>query len=139
MTQVSDNNGVNGSLTVCSHAAYLPETGGENSFVSAAEKTVNAVVDDKEERIGDGRHLLLVVLHIVVLDPLEKGFHTRLTEELDERLVLWQTLVRTEKKLSAFLLVAFRDQFLGLVEALVHESALAGVEARYRMAQRRMA
>lgn len=44
MTQVSDNNGVNGSSAVCSHVAYLPETGGENSFVSAAEKTVNAVV-----------------------------------------------------------------------------------------------
>lgn len=44
VAQVSDKKSLNGSGAMCSQVSYLPESAAENNFVSAAEKTVNAVV-----------------------------------------------------------------------------------------------
>ena len=74
-------------------------------------------------------HLALVILHIVVLDLLEKLLHAGLAEELDERLVLRISLICSEKKKSAVLLVSVSDKLLGLIEELVHESLLSSVES----------
>ena len=89
---------------------------------------VELLVDHEVERVGDDRHLLFVVLDIVVLRFLENHLHSRFAEELDEGLILRKALVGAEQQLSAFGLVAFGDLLLGLVEHLVHQSALLLVE-----------
>ena len=86
------------------------------------------LVDHEIERVGDHRHLLLVVLHVVILRLLEEHLHTRLGKELDERLVFRKALVRTQQELAALGFVAFGDLLLGFVEHLVHEGALGLVE-----------
>ena len=66
------------------------------------------------ELVSDERHLALVVLDVIVLNLLEELLHARLTEELDERLVLRVSLVCSEKEDSSILLVTCCDKLLSL-------------------------
>ena len=81
-------------------------------------------VDHEVERVGDDVHFLLVVLDIEVLGVLQEHLDARLAEVLYERLVLRQTLVGPEQEQSTFLLIAFSNLLLGIVEYGVDESAL---------------
>ena len=69
-------------------------------------------------------HFLLVVLDIEVLGVLQEHLDARLAEVLYERLVLRQTLVGPEQEQATFLLIAFSNLLLGIVEYGVDESAL---------------
>ena len=89
---------------------------------------VELLVDDEVERVGDHRHLLLVILHIVVLGLLEQGLDARLGKVLDERLILRKSLVGTQEELSSLGLVACRYELAGFIEGLVDESPLGLVE-----------
>ena len=77
-------------------------------------------------------HLAFVILHIVVLDLLEKLLHARLAEELDERLIFRISLICSEKKKSAVLLISVSDKFLRIIEQLVHKCLLSAVESLYK-------
>ena len=90
---------------------------------------VKDLIDDKVQGIRDGWHLTLVVLHVVGFSLLHQGFHTGLREELDEGLILGQSLVAAVQKQAAVLLIACGDEFLGLVEGGVHKGPLLVVEA----------
>ncbi len=54
------------------------------------------LVDDEEEGVGCYMHVLVVLLHIEVLCLLHLCFYAWLAKELDERPVLWETLVGAE-------------------------------------------
>ncbi len=86
------------------------------------------LADHEIQLVRDDVHLALVVLHIVVLGLLHQLLHTLLAEELDERLVLRQTLVGTEKEHSSLILLTGGDGFLRVVQNLGHKSALLLVE-----------
>ena len=80
------------------------------------------------ELVGDERHLAFVVLDVVVLHFLEELLHARLAEELDERLIFRISLVCSEEEHSAVLLVACRDELLGIIEEGVDECLLGVIE-----------
>ena len=82
------------------------------------------LADHEIKLVGDDVHLPLVVLHIVVLGLLQQLLHALLAEELDERLVLRESFVGTEKEHTALVLLAGGDGSLGVVQHLGHESAL---------------
>ena len=87
------------------------------------------LVDDEVELVSDDVHLALVVLDVVVLNLLEELLHTRLTEELDEWLIFRITLICSEEEKTTVLLISVRDEFLCLIEELVHEGLLGIVKA----------
>ena len=65
------------------------------------------LIDDEIQRIRHHRHLLLIVLHVEVFGLLHDDLDTRLTEILDQRLVLRQTLVTTEQQLAIAFFASF--------------------------------
>ena len=75
------------------------------AFPEGVKKKLDGVVlliDDEEQRVGDDVHLAVVVLHVVLLGLEHLSLDTLLAEELDERLVLGQTLVGAVEAQSAF-------------------------------------
>ena len=114
----------------------------ELRVVGAAGEHVNALVgefhrvvlllDDEEQGVGHHGHLAVVVLHIVSLGLEHGGFHAFLAQELNQRLVLGQTLIGAEQAQRAFLLVFFvitGHQALGIGQQAGHELALGVVDA----------
>ena len=92
----------------------------------------SVLIDDEEKFIGNERHLTLVVLNIIILHLLQELLHTRLAEELDQRLVFRIALVCSEKKYATILFVTFSNKFPCLVEKLVDESLLIAVETLHK-------
>ena len=86
------------------------------------------LVDDEIQRVGDVRHLALVVLNVVVLHLLEQLLHTRFTEELDERTVFRIALESTEQQHSTLFFIAGGYESLGLVKYGVHQGLLLVVK-----------
>ncbi len=74
------------------------------------------LVDDEIQRIGDNMHFLVLVLHVEIVGRLKELFHSLLGKELDQRIVLRQSLVGSQKCHSAVFLVALGNEPLGFVE-----------------------
>ena len=89
---------------------------------------VKHLIDNEVQRIGNGGHLPLVVLHIIGLRLLHELLHTGFAEELDKRLILGKALVAAVQQQSAVFLVPLRDELFGLVQGLGHQRALLVVE-----------
>ena len=86
------------------------------------------LIDHEIELVGNLRHLALIVLDIEVLGLLHQLLHTRLAEELDERLIFWKTFLTSEKEFSAKSLVLVRNGLLCIIESLGDEGTLACVK-----------
>ena len=74
------------------------------------------LIDYEIQFIRNERHLALIVLHIIVLHFLEKLLHSRLAEELDERLILRIAFVSPVKQNASVLFVALGDEFPGIIK-----------------------
>ena len=89
------------------------------------------LVDHEVKLVCDERHLTLIVLDVVVLHLLEELLHARLTEKLDERLILRISLVRSEEKDSTFLFVTSCNLLLCLSQEIGNQCLLSIIKTLY--------
>ena len=97
-----------------------------DTFVGQLDAAV-LLVDYEVERIGDDRHLLVVVLHVESLGLEQERLDAVLAQVFDERTVFRQTLEGAEEQQCAFLaliLVVGCDFLLGIGEQRCHKAAL---------------
>ena len=87
------------------------------------------LADNEIKLVGHDVHLALIVLEVEVLRFLHEGLHTLLTKELNEWLILRQTLVSPEQEHSSLVHLAGGDSLLGVVEDLIDKDALLLVQA----------
>ena len=108
-----------------------------NTLVGEVD-AVQLLVDDEVERIGHFVHALVVLLHVDFLCLQHTGLDALFAQELDERLVLGQSLVAAVEGQETFfllLLVVGGDEALGVGQVLGSQSLLGFHQSFYQRAE----